>query len=305
MFRKYLLLIVVLFQVLVSFSQTSLRFETQDVAAFQKKCQLKQQFYWIEFYTSWCGFCKKMDQTTFVSPEVISLSEQHFQAFKLNAESEEGAVIAQKYGINGFPTVLVFDPNGDLIAKNAGFLPPNNFVDFLNKAISKHKIKSTVATKYDEKQLSELYAAFTNIYDKERTLYFIGKEDEKLAFELGAKSDRAGVEELKLYCKECEQLEFFYKLGANQISLSDVISNEQLDFYVLAQLSATKNLPAEMRKQLNDYVYEKDTYLAWSMKLIFEMQQGESADAKVVLKKIDARKDKDLTLQQIFNNLIK
>jgi len=303
--RKYYLLFAVLLHVVSVFAQTTLRFENQDILAFQKKCQLKQQYYWVEFYTTWCGYCKKMDQATFVSPDVISLSEQYFQAFKLNAESEEGAPIAQKYGINGFPTVLVFDPNGELIAKNAGFLPPNNFIDFLNKAISKNKIKGTAATKYDEKQLNELYAAFSNVYDKERTLYFIGKEDEKMAYDFGTKADRTSVEELKLFCKQCEQIEFFYKLGAHQLSIDDLKSTEQFQFFILDQLSGSKNLAPDLRKQLNEYVYEKDTYLAWCMKLIFEMQQGESADAKAVLKKIDARKDKDLTFQEIFNNLVK
>ncbi len=41
---------------------------------------------WIDVYTDWCGWCKRMDKTTFENPNVIRYMNAHFYAVKLNAE---------------------------------------------------------------------------------------------------------------------------------------------------------------------------------------------------------------------------
>ncbi|MEO6833633.1 MAG: DUF255 domain-containing protein [Chitinophagaceae bacterium] len=43
---------------------------------------------WIDVYTGWCGWCKRMDQTTFQNPNVIKYMNEHFYAVKLDAEQK-------------------------------------------------------------------------------------------------------------------------------------------------------------------------------------------------------------------------
>ena len=43
----------------------------------------------VDLYTHWCGWCKKMDKTTFVDPKVIDFMNEHFYAVKFNAEQKE------------------------------------------------------------------------------------------------------------------------------------------------------------------------------------------------------------------------
>ncbi|MBS1644526.1 MAG: DUF255 domain-containing protein [Bacteroidetes bacterium] len=43
---------------------------------------------WIDVYTGWCGWCKRMDQTTFQNPNVIQYMNEHFYAVKLDAEQK-------------------------------------------------------------------------------------------------------------------------------------------------------------------------------------------------------------------------
>lgn len=40
----------------------------------------------VDVYTEWCGWCKRMDQTTFKDPEVVTYMNDHFYAVKLDAE---------------------------------------------------------------------------------------------------------------------------------------------------------------------------------------------------------------------------
>ena len=43
---------------------------------------------WVDVYTDWCGWCKRMDKTTFADPNVIRYMNEHFYAVKLDAEQK-------------------------------------------------------------------------------------------------------------------------------------------------------------------------------------------------------------------------
>lgn len=43
----------------------------------------------VDIYTDWCGWCKRMDATTFQDPEVVRYVSEYFYAVKLNAEQRE------------------------------------------------------------------------------------------------------------------------------------------------------------------------------------------------------------------------
>jgi thioredoxin-related protein len=43
----------------------------------------------IDVYTSWCGWCKKMDATTFKETEVVEFINANFYPVKLNAETKD------------------------------------------------------------------------------------------------------------------------------------------------------------------------------------------------------------------------
>lgn len=43
----------------------------------------------IDIYTDWCGWCKRMDATTFKDPKVAAYINEHFYAVKFNAEMKD------------------------------------------------------------------------------------------------------------------------------------------------------------------------------------------------------------------------
>lgn len=49
----------------------------------------EKKFIFIDMYTDWCTWCKKMDGSTFKDPSVINYIDQNFYAVKLNPETEK------------------------------------------------------------------------------------------------------------------------------------------------------------------------------------------------------------------------
>ena len=54
----------------------------------------------IDVYTEWCGWCKKMDQTTFRNPEVVEYINENYYAVKFDAECNDTIVFGEYTFIN-------------------------------------------------------------------------------------------------------------------------------------------------------------------------------------------------------------
>ena len=59
----------------------------EAVSLTQKEGNTKKVF--IDVYTDWCGWCKKMDKDTFQNPEVAAYMQENFYMVKFNAEGKE------------------------------------------------------------------------------------------------------------------------------------------------------------------------------------------------------------------------
>jgi thioredoxin-related protein len=74
--------------------------------SFEKAIELNKNYpkkkIFVDVYTDWCGWCKKMDATTFSNIEIIRYIKENFYAVKLNAESKDTIVVDGKpfYNLN-------------------------------------------------------------------------------------------------------------------------------------------------------------------------------------------------------------
>lgn len=103
----------------------------------QAEAKRSHKLLMVDFYTSWCGFCKKLDAETYTDANVIRLSGQ-VVTVKVDAE-HDGRNLAQKYGVTGFPTILFLNETGGVEGMIGGFLPPDGFAKSFNDTMKRHQ----------------------------------------------------------------------------------------------------------------------------------------------------------------------
>lgn len=81
----------------------------------------------VDFWTSWCGWCKRLDKDTFSNDAVVA-EMKDVLCYSVDAESETGVPIAEKYAAKSFPTLVFLEPDGAERDRIAGYLPPDQFI---------------------------------------------------------------------------------------------------------------------------------------------------------------------------------
>lgn len=101
----------------------------------------------VLFFTGsdWCGWCKKIHQEVFSSPDFAQAVGNQFVFvevdFPMNSQlpadqAQQNANLKQKYGITGYPTIVVLDSRGNFIAET-GYRPGGGraYADYLRQLV--------------------------------------------------------------------------------------------------------------------------------------------------------------------------
>ncbi|HSR60489.1 MAG TPA: DUF255 domain-containing protein [Robiginitalea sp.] len=102
----------------------------------------------VDVYTDWCGWCKRMDKDTFQNPEVAAYMRANFYMVKLDGEQTEPIEFKGKtytfvaqgrrgyhqlaaallQGRLSYPTVVFLDENFQMLSPVAGYQRPDAFL---------------------------------------------------------------------------------------------------------------------------------------------------------------------------------
>jgi len=128
----------------------------------------------VDVYTDWCGWCKRMDKTTFNDPAVSLFLADHFYAVKLDAEQKENIVHngqtmkwvkAGRRGVHelayalldgkmSYPTTVFLNEKLERITISPGYKGAKDFMNELTYVKEEHYANGISFDTYLQKQIS-------------------------------------------------------------------------------------------------------------------------------------------------------
>lgn len=89
----------------------------------------------VDFWADWCGWCHRLDKTTYADPWVAR-KVQDFVAAKVDTEgSRKERDVAVKYQVTSLPTIVFLSPMGRQLGRVNGFQGPGQFPRTLEAAM--------------------------------------------------------------------------------------------------------------------------------------------------------------------------
>lgn len=136
----------------------------------------------MDVYTNWCGPCKLLDKETFHNADVVNYVNENFYAVKFNAEGnetfeykghtfsnpgyQEGKrgrnsqhIFANSLKISGYPSMVFFDEEANMIFPVTGFYNATDLEIFL-KVVGTNDYKNITS----QKQFQEYQKAFKGVF---------------------------------------------------------------------------------------------------------------------------------------------
>lgn len=99
------------------------------------KAKSENKMVFVDAYATWCGPCKMMKSQTFTDKKVIEFYNKHFINVAMDMEKGEGLKYSAPWGITHYPTLLYFNPSGEIIHNAVGFHNSWQFVELGEKVV--------------------------------------------------------------------------------------------------------------------------------------------------------------------------
>lgn len=84
----------------------------------------------VDFFATWCGPCKMLDEQTWPDQAVAKALEPYV-AVRVDIDKERS--LAEQYRIEGVPTIIFMDSAGKERRRQVGFLPPDEMAPLLTQ----------------------------------------------------------------------------------------------------------------------------------------------------------------------------
>lgn len=128
----------------------------QDFDKARKIAEKENKLLFLDFYTTWCAPCKKLDKLIFQNDSLSKKLGKDFVLLRYDAEKDKEHHLSKKHHVNSYPTGIILTPEGFVINRKYGFpgeeLPElsTSVFDFTNKSIQLNK-KGKIIKGYSNK----------------------------------------------------------------------------------------------------------------------------------------------------------
>lgn len=100
----------------------------QDFAAAEARAREEGRALLVDFETTWCGPCKLMDEWVYTADAVVDAASG---LVAVKVDGDERLDLKERFGVTGFPTVILLSPDGTEIRRASGYVSVVEMAEFL------------------------------------------------------------------------------------------------------------------------------------------------------------------------------
>ena len=113
----------------VAAASESINWRTYEEGMALSKIEKKKVF--LHFYADWCGFCRKMANTTFKDSALIEYLNENFMPVRVDTDREPQT--AGNYGVAGLPFTIFLTEMGEPIFSAPGYISTDVLMSMLKE----------------------------------------------------------------------------------------------------------------------------------------------------------------------------
>ena len=99
-----------------------------DFAYAQELAKMRGAYLFIDFETTWCGPCKTMDQFVYTADRVVEAAKN---VICVKVDGDKQRDLVDRFKVSGYPTLVLLNPEMQVIKKATGYQSVDNTVAFL------------------------------------------------------------------------------------------------------------------------------------------------------------------------------
>ena len=126
---RLLALCLILSMAGVATASDTINWRSYEEGMVLSKIEKKKVF--LHFYADWCGFCRKMANTTFKDSTLITYLNENYMPIMVNTDREPQT--AGSYGVAGLPTTVFLTPMGEPIFSVPGYIATDPLMSMLKE----------------------------------------------------------------------------------------------------------------------------------------------------------------------------
>lgn len=138
---------------LIQVRAEGITFSSESWNQMLQQAKASNKIIFVDFYATWCGPCKHLEREIFTQSELGGYFNEHFISKRIDAEKEELELVG-KMNIQAYPTLVFFDPSGEILYRLEGAPEVDHLLRLGKKALNLNGLKNNNSWKTNPDSLA-------------------------------------------------------------------------------------------------------------------------------------------------------
>jgi thioredoxin 1 len=120
-------------------SSKGIRFIEEDWNKALHEAKEQHKLIFLDAYASWCGPCKMLKALTFPNKDAGEFFNANFINVAVDMEQGYGPALSQKFAVNAYPTLVIANAEGEIVAYTQGYMNAKQLIKFGEYGLARNK----------------------------------------------------------------------------------------------------------------------------------------------------------------------